>query len=369
MTSMAAPEPMRQRRCSEDLGTDVLAFISGSRSDLDFEELALRTFRWHWDAMPKYRAYCESRHVAVGRVRGHRDLPLLPVEAFKLLELTATPQQTVRRFSTSGTTERGHGVAAFDALGLDVMAAAIVANAQRNLFADGERWRILSLAPPVQAAPHLIMVHGLDVIGRRFGDGDLISLATTQGVDLAKLSREVERAQQDACPIVLVGASFSFVHLFDAQREASRRLKVPPGSRLLHAGGFKGRSREISAAELGECARALLGFDVARIVNLLGMTELASQVYDVPGADSGTKAAPGWMRSWVVAPEDPSREVELGEVGLLAHVDLANFSRPIGLLSDDLARRVERGFQILGRARGTDPRGCSLTADELWRKS
>jgi hypothetical protein len=111
------------------------------------------------------------------------------------------------------------------------------------------------------------------------------------------------------------------------------------------------------------------------------MTELASQIYDrlTPGTTSvgRMKLPPHWVRTTVVEPRRhgarSSEPVGEGEVGLLRHVDLANVERPIAIQSEDLGRAVaasvdgalRRGFEILGRARGAEPRGCSLTADDL----
>jgi hypothetical protein len=89
------------------------------------------------------------------------------------------------------------------------------------------------------------------------------------------------------------------------------------------------------------------------------------------------KLPPHWVRTTVVEPrrQGPrgAEPVGDGEVGLLRHVDLANVERPIAIQSEDVGRAVaasvdgtlRRGFEILGRARGAEPRGCSLTAEDL----
>ena len=73
-----------------------------------------------------------------------------------------------------------------------------------------------------------------------------------------------------------------------------------------------------------------------------------------------------------LGPEGPE-PVDDGAVGLLRHLDLANVERPLMILSEDVGRCVsanadgglQRGFEILGRAKGAEPRGCSLSAEEL----
>jgi hypothetical protein len=54
-----------------------------------------------------------------------------------------------------------------------------------------------------------------------------------------------------------------------------------------------------------------------------------------------------------------------GEVGLLRHFDLANLHTVAAVQTDDLGVRRGDGFEVLGRAAGAEPRGCSLAAEEL----
>jgi hypothetical protein len=62
-------------------------------------------------------------------------------------------------------------------------------------------------------------------------------------------------------------------------------------------------------------------------------------------------------------------EVPIGEKGILWHLDLTNVERIAAIQTDDIGRRREHGFEILGRARGSDARGCSLSIEEIAKKS
>ena len=139
-------------------------------------------------------------------------------------------------------------------------------------------------------------------------------------------------------------------------------------SRTMDAGGYKGRSRELSRAELDEAIEARLAIAPKRALNLLGMTELASQFYDgvlVDGfARPRRKQNPPWTRTLVLSP-DTLTPLADGEVGLLMHVDLANLERPAFIRTDDLGVKDADGFEVLGRASGADSRGCSLSVEEL----
>jgi hypothetical protein len=226
----------------------------------------------------------------------------------------------------------------------------------------------------------MIIAHGMGHLIREYGLPSSRFVAGPRGIDFAALWAELNGCQWAGTPVSLLGSSFGFVHFFDWMEREGCRLELPAGSRLLDAGGYKGKSREVSREAFVTCAAQLCGLRPARVINLLGMTELASQIYDrlTPGAAvPRMKLPPHWVRTSVVDPRQPGRHgpepVSDGEVGLLRHVDLANVERPIAIQSEDIGRVVaasvdgvlRRGFEILGRARGAEPRGCSLTAEDL----
>ena len=45
--------------------------------------------------------------------------------------------------------------------------------------------------------------------------------------------------------------------------------------------------------------------------------------------------------------------------------DLANTGSVLAVWTSDLGRHVEGGFEVLGRQRGAEARGCSIAADEI----
>ncbi len=333
-----------------------------------FDSLALRLFRWHHAAIPPFRALCDARGVDLEQVRGWREIPAVPTEAFRRFELFAG-EVAVKEFRTSGTSGSTPGRALFSESGLELMAEAIRVNARVMLLPDGRATRILILAPPPEAAPHMIMAHGMDQLRREFGLPGSRFLIGPEGLDSDALMSELAESGDGGAPLTLIGASFGFVHLFDAMAEQGARFTLAPGSRAMDAGGFKGRSREASRAELCKAFEERLGIGAERCVNLLGMTELASQLYDNtlregPAAPRH-KVNPPWTRTEVVDPLSLNPR-PVGERGLLLHTDLANFERPIRIQSDDLGRRLEAGgFEIEGRAQGAEARGCSLAIDEM----
>lgn len=358
----------------------------GDPSPERFNSLALEVFEYQYRSIKPYRRLCQHKDRTPETVQDWSEIPAAPADAFKHFTLfTGKPDQMVRTFRSSGTTDpRNSSKSLFSAIGIELMNTAVAVNAARMLFPDGARTRILALAPGPEVAPHLIMVNGMNhMIGQFGAEGSRFCIGA-QGFDVKSLLDELRQCEKEGAPVTLMGSSFGFVHLFDAMEEQKLRLSLPDGSRLMDAGGYKGRSREIERAQFVEWACALLGLSRDRVVNLLGMTELASQIYDgslarsVSGVANASatrmKEPPHWVRTRVVDPATLEFG-DLGEIrdgnrqGLLRHLDLANVERPMVVQSDDIGLRRESaeglGFEILQRAKGSESRGCSLSVEEF----
>jgi hypothetical protein len=97
------------------------------------------------------------------------------------------------------------------------------------------------------------------------------------------------------------------------------------------------------------------------------MSELSSQAYDLnaQGLTTNVQGArrvfhfPPWVRVQIVSPE-MGREVGEGETGLIRIFDLANVRSVLAIQTEDLGVRRGHGFELIGRAAMSEPRGCSL---------
>jgi hypothetical protein len=227
---------------------------------------------------------------------------------------------------------------------------------------------VLALAPSPEEAPDSSLSHMLALFVAKLGAPAVgPSFLIADGVlDLEALDERVARAIVTRTPVLLLGTSFAFVHMLDGLGDATFRL--PPGSRVMQTGGFKGRSREISAPVLRRDLASTFHVPLSHVVGEYGMTELSSQFYEgtlLPaGPEAGVYIEPPWAR---VAPVDPEtlEPVADGDVGIARVTDLMNVDSAAIVLTADRVRRVAGGFELLGRAPGAPPRGCSIGVDEM----
>ncbi|MBZ0253156.1 MAG: hypothetical protein K8I02_07430, partial [Candidatus Methylomirabilis sp.] len=320
------------------------------------------------ERIPAYGAWVRARRFEPERMTDWRDAPAVPTAAFKRVDLFAgEAEEIAHTFTTSGTTGAAKGRAHFSEAGLVLMRAAIEANAERFLFPRAERLRILVLAPPPERAPGMIMAWGMARLIEKYGEAGSGFLLDERGLDAEALARALREAEASGAPLCLIGASFAFVHLFDGFEARGVRFALPPGSRVMDAGGYKGRSREMTRPEFVERIERFLGAPPARAVNLLGMTELASQFYDDAMEEpprAALKRNPPWTATAAIHPRTGAA-LPHGETGLLRHLDLANLDRPACIQTDDLGRTHPEGFEVFGRAADDGGRGCSLGVEEL----
>jgi len=355
-----------------ELDASVLAWLRESEwrdDDARFDLLALRLFEYQYAHCEPYRRFCVAQDVGPRDVDRWQDVPAVPAGAFKELRIASfDPARDTRIFRTSGTATSRRGSLHLDTL--ELYETSLLATLQALLFADlrtRERTTLRILAPSPAEAVDSSLSH---MFGRLLeARGDSHSGYDVRGGKLD--TRGLLRALETDRPVALLGTSFAFVHLLDAlDARGGQKLALPPGSRAMETGGFKGRSREIPREQLHAAMSDVLGIEPSRIVNQYGMTELGSQFYDsvlVDPAGARRKLGPPWVRVRSIDPAS-GEEAAPGEPGMLQIHDLANTGSVCAIQTADLGRTIAGspvGFELLGRVSGAEARGCSIAADSM----
>ena len=344
--------------------------------DHEFDRLARRVFEYQFRHNPPYAAYCRRRGRAPDAVTHWTEIPAVPTAAFKEVKLASGDASRAEAvFRTSGTTLGAERRGEHHILDLSVYHASLLPNFAAYLLPEGSEMPMLSLVPPAAQMVDSSLAHMIALVVDRLGSPQSGYFASVGGgIDDEGLSQALRRFEEEGTPVCLLGTAFSFVHWTDRLRERGERFRLPPGSRLMDTGGFKGKSREVPEEELRATYEELLGIPADHCVNEYGMTELCSQFYDTVLRDRvrgvpprpRRKVPPPWVRTLVVDAET-LEPVPKGEVGILRHIDLANLGSVIAVQTEDLGREVDEGFVVLGRAAGAPPRGCSIAMDLLLR--
>ncbi len=342
--------------------------------DARFGELALRLFAYQFANNEPYRKYALRKGRTPETVRTWREIPAVPIAAFKAATLACEPiAEAEAVFMSSGTTGGAERRSRHYHPHLRLYDASVRATFAGTVVPDVAPGALpmLALFPPPHELPNSSLAHWLDLVLREFGAPGSHFALDRQGLDLPGIIAALREAERSGTPLCLLGASFSFVHLFDALAKDDLRFALPAGSRVMDTGGFKGQSREIGRSELVGLLRDRLGVPREFSVNMYGMTEHSTQFIDstirarvMRTAGPRHKLVPPWARTLVVDPET-LEELPEGEIGLLLHYDLGNRNSALAVLSEDVGYALGGGFELLGRAQGAEARGCSVAMDEL----
>lgn len=360
-----------------------------------FTDMARRVLAHQAARNPSYVRYAERAGVDLGRLADPLDAPPVPTDAFKRLRLTAfDPAEAVACFRSSGTTLADRSQHLFRTL--DVYRASIAPPFLRYVLPDlgpSPSMHMIVLAPAAAQVPDSSLYFMFDELCARFGRGVRTHFfGDDLALDVAALCRTLEALAGQDEPVLLLGPSFSYVHLFD--RAPDFRVVLPPRSRLFETGGFKGKSREVSRAELHALFRERLGIEPAMIVGEYSMSELSSQLYepglrqalaghaDASSAEGRVYVPPPWCAVRVLDPVSLA-PLPPGQTGLVAFFDLANIDSVAAVVTGDMGLLVpsqapgdappgwhglpegSRGVVLYGRAAGASAKGCSLAIDML----
>jgi hypothetical protein len=343
--------------------------------DAAFDQLARMVFAAQYAANAPYRRYCDLLGRAPATVSTWQEIPAVPATAFKTLTLACFPvKRAALVFTTSGTTQGQGKQGTHYLLTPRLYEASLLRHFAAMVLPDGARLPMLVLAPSPEDAPHSSLSYMFGTIARTLAP-ETTYYVDKRGLDAEALARDLALVEAQGTPVLLAGTAFAFVHFLDYCHERGLRFALPPRSRLMDTGGFKGRSREVPRDELYARYAETFGIAPQYLVNEYGMTELGAQFYDATLLDHHLrrrgplrKLAPHWCRVSILDPETLT-PVPPGQTGVLRFFDLTNLYSVAAIQTEDLGRAVvdslDGGFDVLGRAQGAEARGCSIALDDL----
>ena len=280
---------------------EILAFLAHpTTSDIDFNALALRLFAHQFENNLPFQRFCQGRGKTPRVVKSWRDIPAVPINAFKDLTLScAAPEECARVFMTSGTT-RGDVKGRHYHPTMSVYDASMLRNFARHVMQGRTQVSMGLLFPNEIMMPNSSLSHYLGLAIAQFGTPDSAYYLDESGLRVDLLCDALTQAQLSGEAFFLMGASYSFVHLMDALQAKGQTFQLPAGSRLLDTGGFKGQSREVPMDAFYAQLSTTFGVSRDHCLNMYGMTELSTQFYTrATAACLLSKLAPtGFVRAW-----------------------------------------------------------------------
>ncbi|MGP3640210.1 LuxE/PaaK family acyltransferase [Lentilactobacillus hilgardii] len=363
---------------STEIQNKILAFInrysdtnSTFQSNSDFNEAALTLFNYQFQNNLPFRKYAQSKRKSPLLVKKWEDIPLMPIQGYKQLTLSTTPiTKDESVFMSSGTTDPTHRSRNYHPV-FNVWDASMKYPFKQYVLPDRSKMTILGLFPSAITNSNSSLSRYVSKAIDYFGDSKSHVFVNENGMDYQGIVSALNEAQTHRYPVMLLGASFSYVHLLDYLKENNLTFKLPKDSRLFDTGGFKGQSRSISPEKLFQTFQDTFNIDRAHYINMYGMTEICSQCYDQNLFDfyhqvpiNYTKKAPAWVRIQILD-TNTLKPLPNGKPGLIAYYDLSNWNSCLAILTEDMGVQNSTGFRLLGRIQGAEAKGCSIAVDQL----
>jgi hypothetical protein len=344
----------------------ILAFEAGAPMPESFDALAVDLAAFQATHVPGYGRLCAARGIDPVAITRASEAPAVPAEAFKLTRVFAFDDGAATvTFRTSGTTGGARGVHSMRTVASYDRAAVAFGGVMFGAGLAAGAASVVVIGPSDVEAPDSSLSHMCALFARAYGVGEPAFFVADGVLQVDALVSRLESLPGDR-PALVLATSFGLVHWLDAFGQ--RSVPLPAGSRVMQTGGYKGRSREVSATDLRRAVARAFAIDERAVVAEYGMTELSSQFWEAtlvdPTAPHGVFAEPPWARVVPVDPETLSPVAD-GAVGIARIEDLANVDSAFAVLTQDHVRRVGPRFQLLGRAPGAPPRGCSIALDEI----
>ena len=312
-------------------------------SELEFNTLALRVFKFQYEANAVYQKFCKLLDKHPSNVNSLRDIPFIPIEFFKSHDILSSKEPIVKTFTSSGTT--GSQTSKHFITDLTIYEDSFNI-AFQEFYGNPEDYAILALLPSYlerDGSSLIYMANNLIADSKHPKSGFYLH-------NLEDLAQTLKALDDSGQKTLLIGVSFALLDLVDAY---SFQLE---NTIVMETGGMKGRRKEMIREELHEILSK--GFGVNNIHSEYGMTELLSQAYS---NGQGVFNCPKHMKILIRDPEDAFTYLNKGKTGGINVIDLANLNSCSFIATQDLGKQIsETDFEILGRFDHSDVRGCNL---------
>lgn len=325
----------------------------------------------HYGACAEYRKLIDALYGGPGDVDDLNQIPMIPVRLFKHFELLSVPRsEVVRAMTSSGTSGQSVSRIYLDKATSDLQTrvlSAIVAS-----FIGKQRLPMLVIDSRSTVANRgAFSARTAGILGfSLFGRNLTYALDDEMRIDYAAISAFLERHGRE--PMLIFGfTSIIWQHLVLALESQGRQLALE-NAILIHGGGWK---KLVSLAISTETFRQRLhkNTGIRRIHNYYGMVEQTGSIF--LECEAGVLHASDYSEVLFRHPVT-FRPVGSGEPGLIHLLSTLPHSYPgHSILTEDLGislgdtlcscGRHGRRFQVLGRIKDAETRGCSDTYDTI----
>lgn len=340
-----------------------------AKEKMMFENL-LDLTKFHYDNCENYKKILGALNIDFDKLKTVEDIPFIPVRLFKEFTMSSIPQEEVFKTMTSSGTS-GQAVSKI------VLDKETAANQQKTLvkivsdFTGASRMPMLIIDSPSVIKNRLMFsARGAGILGFSiFGADRTYALDDDMKIDIPTIEAFLEKHKGK--PILLFGFTFMIWQYFYKElKKLDYKINLSNGI-LIHGGGWKKLVNEaVSKEDFKKALNDVCG--IKSVHDYYGMVEQTGCVY--MECECGHLHASVYSDVIVRNTKDFS-VVPHGEKGIIQVVSLLPKSYPgHSLLTEDEGvilgeddcpcGRKGKYFEILGRIKNAEIRGCSDTYEK-----
>lgn len=324
--------------------------------------------RWHYERCLPYANMLERLFPAWAQTDKRAQVPYLPVRLFKTLEMRSVQEhEVVKTLNSSGTS--GQAVSRIYLDRETSLRQTQVLSSIMSSFLGKKRWPMVIVdSADLLRDRRRLNARMAGILGfATYGRDHCYCLSDSLELDALKLKNWLARYVDT--PVLLFG--FTYVvwqGLFQSALKQGVKLQLPPGSILIHGGGWKRlQEHSISNEEFKTCLQQQFGIE--RVHNYYGMVEQSGSIF--MECEYGHLHSPN---NADVLFRDPYslQTLDVGQSGLIQVQSTIPLSYPgHSLLTEDVGTlhgiddcpcgRPGSHFTVIGRLPQAEMRGCSDT--------
>ena len=322
------------------------------KKDANFESLAIKTFRFQAEYNATYKAFIDLLKINPDSISDYKDIPFLPVEAFRDHNVTTGEFAPEIIYRSSGTTNSGkrseHRVRTVDWYN------EVSSRIYSSLVCPVNDLTLFALLPGYIERKNASLVEMSRSFMKASNQPERFYLNNTEAL-IDDLTHSISKGDE----ITIIGVTHALLNLLESDNASNLPHAVLEAQlTIVETGGMKGHGREPIRSEVHSRIRKVL--PNSKIISEYGMTELLSQAYSLDGRYF---IPPSWMRVVVRDPSDPGSILKPGRTGRLQIVDLANIDSCAFISTSDLGSiksEDSHEFEVIGRFDHSEVRGCNL---------
>lgn len=346
--------------------------LDAFEKDILFKNAIFESFKHHITQNELFRNYCNNQGFKLkDKPSELADYPYLPVNIFKNQRLSSIPDEKVNAILSSSATSGIPSSIVIDSI-----------TSKRQTFASAN---IMSDYLGVQRRPLLVLdddplISGsIDISARAAATRGFLILSSKSEyflshsngqlcLDIDKLQKSLKHYEGESNEVCIFGFTFIlYHHVVKVLKEEGICFKLPKNSKIAHIGGWKKlESQKVTKGKFINDVSDVFGLEEHNILDFYGFTEQMGLVYVSVGHLPKTVPAYSEIIIRDFQTLDPVKD---GNQGLVQILTPLPYSYPgVSVLTEDVGKIVGRGidktgrigtqFEIIGRAKKAEARGC-----------